>query len=189
MCLVIRPSSLDEAPYGEPDGNACHDQGHKAQSFRLAGKPLGKRLLPCSSLSLLTLSRRSLALKLGLRFGCSLVCFEPLLFKLALPLFRRFSFLSFLARPFLTLIDVAANLLELLLRLYTSRERVTCGPGGCGLPTIPACLPLKSTRLDQRQQAAHHPSPSLWRGCASGDSHPPARPHRLPSLAVDATAG
>ena len=143
---MIRPSSLDEAPYGEPDGNARHAQGHKAQSFRLASKPLGKHLLPCGGLSLLTLSRRSLALKLGLRFGCSLVCFEPLLFKLALPLCCRFSCLSFLARLLLTLIDVAANLLELLLCPRTSRERVTCSPRGPGLPTISACLPLKSTR-------------------------------------------
>src|SRR5262245_33873278 len=41
--------------------------------------------------------------------------------------------------------------------------------------------------IDQRQPAAHLPSPSLRRDRASGDSHPPARPRRLPSLAVDAT--
>src|SRR5262245_52299678 len=113
---MVRPCSLDESPYSEPDGNARHEQGHQTQAFRPASKPLGKRLLTSSSLSLLTLSSRPLALKLGLRFGYSLVCFEPLLLKLPLPLFRRFFFLLFLARPLLTLVNIAANLLELLLR-------------------------------------------------------------------------
>src|SRR5262245_50061926 len=112
---MIRPCSLEESPYSEPDGNARHEQGDKAQSFRPASKPLGKRLLPCGSLSLLTLSNRPLALKPGLRFGYSFVCLEPLLLKLALTLFRRFFFLLLLARPLLTLVNVAANLLELLL--------------------------------------------------------------------------
>ncbi len=52
------------------------------------GGSLGCKLLrqsfPCDGLSLFTLSHPFLALKLGLRFGCSLVCFETLLFKLTL---------------------------------------------------------------------------------------------------------
>src|SRR5262249_21372011 len=107
---------------------------------------LGKQLLPCGGLSLLTLSRCLLTLKLGLRFSCSLVCFEPLLFELALTLYCCFACLSFVARLRLALIDVAAYLLELLLPSGIGRQPVTSGPRGPGLPTIPACLPLKSAR-------------------------------------------